>query len=334
MPNIFHIVINPKSLEYYEDIIKYLTGLKYFQWLKVVEHIGQEEKHYHVVLQLSKSMPKLSVNKLHGAHIRPKIFGSTKKLIDYVDCKDEKHISEGVTAVLIDEIGERRHQGGMCVADLREAEKEDVPAILYNIKNKIDNEYKSTSKFHQMLDEIRMNLLTGIRVIYFIGKPGCGKTYNAYTHAFALGYANEDITKVTINNNFFEFVGSINDKCLIVEEFRPSQLHPSSLLQFTDKYGYSCPIKGGFKYVRPETIIICSIMHPSRLYREEKDELNEQFTRRITHLYEVENDHSYKEIFLNQVYIGGRPIGFRTEFNQLEEYEVTNDWDGTRTVIN
>jgi len=34
------------------------------------------------------------------------------------------------------------------------------------------------------------------------------------------------------------------------------------------------------------------------------------------------------------VHIGGYPIGYRTELNQLEEYEVTNNWDGTRTIIN
>jgi hypothetical protein len=156
---------------------------------------------------------------------------------------------------------------------------------------------------------------------------------NAYKYALA-HFDKKEITKVTICNNFFEFVGSCEDKCLVVEEFRPSQLHPSSLLQFTDKYGYSCPIKGGHKYVKPEMIIICSIIHPSRLYREEKEELNEQFTRRITHLYEVNSNHSYYEIHLNQVCIGGYPIGYRTDFNQLEEYEVTDNWDGTRTIIN
>ena len=92
-------------------------------------------------------------------------------------------------------------------------------------------------------------------------------------------------------------------------------------------------IKGGYKYVKPEMIIICSIIHPSRLYREEKDELNEQFTRRITHLFEVQSNHSYTEIFLNTISIGGYPIGYRTDFNQLEEYEVTDHWDGTSVVI-
>lgn len=31
MPNVFHIVINPAALEYYQDIKEYVMGLKNFQ---------------------------------------------------------------------------------------------------------------------------------------------------------------------------------------------------------------------------------------------------------------------------------------------------------------
>lgn len=301
MPNVFHIVINPKSLEYYKDIKKYVLGLKYFQYMRCVEHIGQEEKHYHLVLQLSRSMPKLSVTKLHGAHIKPKTFGSTKALIDYINCEDEEHKKNNVTYELVDEIGKYKPQGGdHTVKTLLEYDNvEDLPDYkMVNTWKRLKLEKESTNSFRNMLSEIKNGLLTGPNVIYFIGKPGSGKTYNAYKYALSK-YNEDEITRVSIINNFFKFTGSDKDKCLIIEEFRPSQLHPSLLLQFTDKYGFECPIKGSYKYVRPECIIICSIIHPARLYREEKEELNEQFTRRITHLYEVEYDHNYKEIDIN-----------------------------------
>ena len=311
------------------------------QYMRVVEHVGQEQKHYHMFLQLSKCLPKLSIRKVHGAHIVPKDdkrypHGSSKKILEYINCEDNSPRHIGVTAILIDEEGEYKPQGGNYTVGYLEELGDDIqemPAIYYNIHQKIRNKKKSDEAFYKMLDAIEEDRLRPVQVIYFIGRPGSGKTYNAYKYALRL-FNKEDITKVTIQNNFFEFVGSNNDKCLVVEEFRPSQLHPSSLLQFTDKYGYSCPIKGGYKYVKPEMIIICSIIDPRRLYREEKEELNEQFTRRISHLYEVSSNHSYTEIFLNQVSIGGLPIGFRTDFNQLEEYEVTDDWDGTHTIIN
>ena len=112
MPRVFHLVINPKALEFYADIVDYVTKLKYFQYLFVCEHFGQDTKHYHMLLQLSENLPKLSTKKLHGAHIKPKIYGSTQKIKDYIECKDEKHKAEGVTAVVIDEIGEMLKQGG------------------------------------------------------------------------------------------------------------------------------------------------------------------------------------------------------------------------------
>ena len=340
MPNVFHLIINPTALEFYEDIKEYVMGLKYFQYMRVVEHIGQNQKHYHMFLQLSKCMPKLSVRKCHGAHIVPKNdrrypHGSSRKILEYINCEDDSPNHVGVTAVLIDEEGEYKPQGGNYTVGYLEELGDDtseMPAIYYNIHQKIQNKKRSKEAFHQMLDHIKNDSLRSVDIIYFIGKPGSGKTYNAYKYALER-YDKDDITKVNINNNFFEFVGSVNDKCLVVEEFRPSQLHPSSLLQFTDKYGYSCPIKGSYKSVKPELIIICSIIDPRRLYREEKEELNEQFTRRIKHLFEVSSNHSYTEIILNQVHIGGYPVGYRTDFNQLEEYEVTDDWDGTSVVI-
>lgn len=321
----FHIVLNQACLEYYTDIIGYLKSLSGFQYLLVTEHVGQPNKHYHVYVQYNQSK-QLSIPRLFGGHIE-KCFSSAKRNIDYLMCRDKKHQEEGVTAILIEEEGEPKLKGGnYTVGYLRDVDNVDeIPAVFYNIKRKIDAEESSTKKFHAMLDELRNDSLSPVKVIYFIGKPGKGKTYNAYKYAFRLGYANEDITKVTINNNFFEFTGSINDKCLIVEEFRPSQLHPSSLLQFTDKYGYSCPIKGSHKYVKPEVIIICSIIHPAKLYSEQKEELNEQFTRRISHLFEVTNNHSYFEVSLDHEFYYTHNVINRS-------YSIENA-SGSRTIV-
>lgn len=329
----FLLTVNEASLEYYQDIIEYLTGLTQFQYLLCTEHIGSANKHYHIYVQYNQSK-YLSYSRLFGAHVET-CFGSAQQNVDYCWARDKKHQEEGVTAELIDEIGEVKLKGGSWnVKTLKELDSPDeLPAVYYNIYQKINNKEKSDKAFYDMLDSIENDSLRPIEVIYFMGQPGTGKTYNAYKYALR-HFQKDEITKVTIQNNFFEFVGSCKDKCLVVEEFRPSQLHPSSLLQFIDKYGYSCPIKGGYKYVKPEMIIICSIIHPQRLYREDKIELNDQFTRRISKLFEVHNNHSYTQIFLNQVHIGGYPVGYRTDFNQLEEYEVTDDWDDTTVVIN
>lgn len=323
----FLLTINEQSLEFYQDIVDYVTKLNQFQYMLVTEHIGQENKHYHMFLQYNTSK-RLSVARLHGAHI-DKCFGSAQQNIDYCKCQDKKHKDLGITYILIDEKGEPKLKGGnWTIKRLKECDDEsEVPAHLYRIKKRITEEQKKNELFFQMLDGIKNNDLSPVNVIYFIGRPGRGKTYNAYKYALE-HYEKDEITKVSIHNNFFEFVGSNKDKCLVVEEFRPSQLHPSSLLQFTDKYGYSCPIKGGFKYIKPECIIICSILHPARLYKEDKDELNEQFTRRISHLYEVTINHRVREVSLEN-----DDFYYTHDVLNRDEYEIYDTADDTSIII-
>ena len=105
----FLLTVNEKSLEFYQDIFDYLNNLKNRNYILVTEHIGQENKHYHIYVQYENSR-RLSLAKLHGAHVE-KCFGSAQKNIDYCKCEDEKHKSLGVTAVLIEEEGEPKMNG-------------------------------------------------------------------------------------------------------------------------------------------------------------------------------------------------------------------------------
>ena len=115
--------------------------------------------------------------------------------------------------------------------------------------------------------------------LYIKGDTGKGKTYKAYKIALEK-YEKEDIGKLTLKNDFIDVINK-NAKCFIIEEFRPSQIKASDFLQLTDKYGYRCNIKGGFHTLRPEMIIICSIIEPENIYHEE---VNKQFMRRITEI--------------------------------------------------
>ena len=99
-------------------------------------------------------------------------------------------------------------------------------------------------------------------------------------------YKKQEIGKITLKNDFFDIVNE-NAKCYVIEEFRPSQIKASDFLQLTDKYGYRCNIKGGFVTLRPEKIIICSIIPPEQIYREE---VNKQFMRRITERIDLDID--------------------------------------------
>jgi hypothetical protein len=167
--------MDAKVVQWYEDIKQYLLSLKNFQYLLVTEHIGQDNKHYHAYVQYSKPA-YLSYRKLHGAHV-DKCFGSAQQNIRYLKCEDDKHKISWNYLWIIDEEGDPLLKGGNYTVGYLESLEDpyELPAIHYNIYNKIQNK-KSDEAFYNMLDSIQEDALRPIEVIYFIGKPGSGKT--------------------------------------------------------------------------------------------------------------------------------------------------------------
>lgn len=288
----FILTVNESSLPYYDEIKSYITGLKTNIYYLCCEHIGQENKHYHIYCQFKSSIA-LSIKKLHGCHIETS-YGSAQQNIAYVKAEDKKHKSLNITSILIDEEGEPKLRDGAHtireIENMSTDEVKDVPAMYYNVVEKIKSKQQEEQSFLDMLTEIENDTLKGPEVYYLTGPSGRGKTYGAYKLALSK-YKKEDIGKMLINNNFFKITNQ-NAKCFVIEEFRPSQLHASDFLQLIDKYGFNCNIKGGFITIRPKCFIICSIIPPEEIY---KEEINEQFRRRLTKVYEVNENHELTE---------------------------------------
>lgn len=292
----FILTVNEKCLPDYEKIIKYLKSLKKFRYILVTEHFGQDNKHYHIYVQYDDNK-KLSFNKLYGAHLE-NCYGSAQKCREYLLCEDDKHKKLGITANIIYEEGEIKLNGGIkYVKDVMNMDKDDlgeVPIQFRNIAKSIIEEEHEKQEFFNMLDEIEKDELKAPKIIYLYGDSGNGKTYGAYKMAMK-EYAKEDIGKITMDGQFVKFINE-DAKCFVIEEFRPSQISASNFLQLTDKYGYACNIKGSHKYIRPEMIIICSVISPYNIYSDEK---NKQFLRRITKLYKLEKNHEMVEKQIN-----------------------------------
>ena len=283
----FLLTVNEKSIEYIEDIFDYLQHWKTLQYLICCEHIGQENKHYHIFVQYNNPI-NMDSNYLKGCHI-DKCFGSPQQNYNYVKALDEKHIKLNIESKLIFEIGEMKKTGTtLTYSEFKKMSIEEREALPYQhskIINQLNEEQHEEEELKKVLTEIENDNLKSPEIIYLTGESGQGKTYGAYK--LALKYFNKDkIGKININNNFFKIVNQ-NADCYIIEEFRSSQLHASDFLQFTDKYGFNCNIKNGFKFLRPKMIIICSIIHPRELYINE--EVNKQFLRRITKCYKLIN---------------------------------------------
>lgn len=137
-----------------------------------------------------------------------------------------------------------------------------------------------------MLSEIERGKLKKPKVIYVHGASGSGKTYYALQRGIC-DYGKENVCTIRFDRSGFAHCSNPLAKCLVLMEFRPSCLDAVTFLELTDGYGIHLNIKHGSIYIRPRCIIICSILPPSEIY---KEEINRQFTRRLTEIVNKDLD--------------------------------------------
>lgn len=142
--------------------------------------------------------------------------------------------------------------------------------------------------FQEMLSEIKEDRLCKPKIIYIYGNSGSGKTYKAWKIATE-NYGIENISDISFANSFGNAT-NVHAECLVYDEFRPSQLDAATFLKLTDGYGMTLNIKHSMVYIRPKCVIITSIKRPEEIY---KEEMNEQFRRRITQFIDM-NENPYR----------------------------------------
>jgi len=217
----FILTVNEASLEFYADIKEYLCGLTRFEYFLCTEHLGSDNKHYHIFVQYSQSK-YLSFSRLHGAHVE-KCFGSAQQNIDYCWARDEKHLQEGVTAVLIDEESTPRLKGGdWSVRTLKDLDSPDeIPAQLYNCYKKI----KRDSTVVRARD-----FRKSVKVYWIQGPSGVGKTNKAIDIAIEFEDANDcGIDFIKYVNGFY-LGTTANARVAIYDDFRDSHMKPSEFI--------------------------------------------------------------------------------------------------------
>lgn len=297
----------------WEQIHRYMCSRMKPVYALVCEHDGPDYPHIHCLYQY-KNDKKISGDRLLGAHIETKL-KSPQAYQAYCKGLDEKHAKLGVKSKTLIEEGELKRTGGArTIGDVKKMSRDEIdelPVQLNNVAEKIYEKERNLQGFFEFLDEIRARKVRKVNIVYAHGRPRSGKTMGGWLYATNKYENNKDIGRVSITNGFFKFENP-DAKCFVIEEFRSSQLPANSWLQFTDKTGYSCPIKGGYQYCRPETIIVCSIINPQDLYSDEHAELKQQFIERITEFYEV-------------TYEDGKRIWQRCKWNQEDRYWQDTD---------
>ena len=255
------------EINVYDTLKNILTGLKTMDYLISCKEIAPTTGHEHMHVYAHFSQQYKLPQKIRNLRCHVEICrGSPKQNIAYIRKNGD----------IIDEIGEEPHQGIKSIGELKNTDIDSIDPHLYRIKKQIDAEQHDLDTFMSMLDEIEKDELKAPTIIYITGGTGKGKTYNAYKRALK-EFPKNKIGKLTLKNDFIDIVNE-KAECFVIEEFRPSQIKASDFLQLTDKYGYRCNIKGGFATLRPQMIIICSIIPPQQIY---KEEVNKQFLRRI-----------------------------------------------------
>lgn len=160
--------------------------------------------------------------------------------------------------------------------------------------------YKAFILYQSLIDD-------GVRpvpkVVVIYGLPGVGKTHYINEHFQGSSYI-----KPT-DNDWFD--GYDNHKVVLFDEYE-GWISWNLFLRVLDKYPCRVPIKGGFVWFRPETILITCNKHPSKWY-DFKDRPLDALTRRITEwtfIYE-----KFKEPYCFSDYY---------EFNEHTQYTLLN----------
>lgn len=269
------ITVNEKSLLKYSDIRAYLQRSKQMNYYLCVEHIGQENKHYHILVQYTNNL-QCAISKMNGAHIETCQHPAKAK--EYCLCKDNKHMKAGITAVIIEEIGELRTNETTrfkTIKQVKEMSREDRDELPIQYKRIIDNMNEEEDNNFDI-----ENIKKDIEVYYIQGESGCGKTERAkqIVRDNKEKYGTK-VNMVKFDNNFYLGIGTAD--IAIYDDFRDSHMKASEFVNFIDYNIHLMNIKGGSKQNKYKLIIITSIQRLDEIYNKIGTEPKKQWIRRI-----------------------------------------------------
>lgn len=266
----FQLTLNEVDL--YEDLIREFKQLKTCDYgiscYEEAPTTGHEHCHIYVHF---KSPYKLS-KKILSYHAHVEICrGSPKQNIDYIEKNGE----------ILDEWGERPHQGITSVGELREIkDPNDLDWKMYNTWTKIQNAPQKIKRGQWKKD---------VKVFYICGPSGIGKS--------------DKIEELLDEQNIDEFeevkhagefwLGIVDGKgACVYDDWRDSHMTASEFINFIDYRIHSLNIKGGSVKNNYDYIFISTVQRPENIYRNLTGEPREQWMRRmeIVNLYKDDEE--------------------------------------------
>ena len=125
-----------------------------------------------------------------------------------------------------------------------------------------------------------------VKVHWFFGVSGAGKTYTAYEEASAL-YGDSVYHLAADHGVKMWWDGYMNEQAVLIDEFRSQHMTYGEMLKLCDKNGMPLrlPSKGSSKWGNPiKEIWITSFLHPSQMF----DAYDFQLERRIDEFREFD----------------------------------------------
>lgn len=258
-----------------EKLEKY-TILKYFISCKETAPTTGHE-HIHIYVQFT-TPNTLDTRDYYGAHIET-CRGTPQQNRAYI-MKDGD---------ILDEIGTFKQQGGcsgLSINQIREMSEEEIFNVVdfkyYNVVKKIKNDMKRLNVHTQYKNDLR--------VLYFYGKSGSGKSYSAKKIMMKISdklKLSGDFDEVSYENKFWIGVHDNTDIALY-DDFRDTDMKPNKFIKFIDYNKHVMNVKGGEMINNYKVIIITSILSPWELYKNKTEEDRKQWIRRLN-IYKIEN---------------------------------------------
>lgn len=115
------------------------------------------------------------------------------------------------------------------------------------------------------------------RVEWYYGKTGTGKTRTAY----------EKLSNAYFKDGTKWWNGYDQHEHVIIDDFRPEQIHFQELLRLLDRYPHQVETKGGSRQLRAKHIIITTPLHPTKTFSNREN--IDQLLRRLDNIQEFKN---------------------------------------------
>lgn len=257
----FQLTVNDENV--FDDVLCYVRGLNPNYMIACKEKAPTTgHVHFHIYVQFPNAR-RLSMKKLCGAHVE-KCMGSPEQNIKYIKKDGDIVCEEGAPRL-------NYMPSVKQLKDMPPDQRDGLPANMYNIIQKINDEEKKCIKGTEYYK--------GVSVYYVYGDSGSGKTKYCIEQI-----GDRFFNEVKYDGNFWHGVTE-NCDIALYDDFRDSHMKPAEFINFIDYNRHIMNVKNGSVRNNYKEIYITSVQSPNDIYKNVNGEPRKQWERRMKIIY-------------------------------------------------